>query len=229
MTEGMSHPPESSEFAIRRARMVEEQIAQRGVRDPAVLAAMRAVPRHLFVPASASGIAYEDQAIAIGDGQTISQPYMVAVMTEMLQLSTQSRVLDVGTGSGYQAAILGSIAREVLSIERNPTLAEAARRRLAALGFANVRVLVGDGTAGLPADAPFDAILIAAAAPSVPEPLLAQLAESGRLLVPVGPREVQDLVLVTRIGDSFVERRGEACVFVPLVGRYGWGAGQGEF
>lgn len=208
--------------------MVAEQIVRRGVSDAAVLTAMQTVPRHRFVPASEYAGAYDDKALSIGDGQTISQPYIVAAMTEMLHLTSESRVLDIGTGSGYQAAILASIAREVISIERKPALADAARTRLADLGFTNVRVIVGDGTAGLSAEAPFDGILVAAAAPHVPAPLTAQLAEGGRLVIPVGSPALQDLVLIRRVGDSFIESRGDACVFVPLVGRYGWNIGVSE-
>ena len=209
-------------FADRRAAMVADQIARRGVRDPAVLAALASVPRHQFVPDDQRESAYADKALPIGLGQTISQPYMVAAMTEALHITSTSKVLEVGTGSGYQAAVLASIAREVISIERRPELADAARRRLEDLGFVNVRIVIGDGTEGLAAEAPYDGILVAAGAPAVPEPLRAQLADGGHLVIPVGPAELQELIIVRRAGDAFSVSHGDPCVFVPLVGRHGW-------
>jgi protein-L-isoaspartate(D-aspartate) O-methyltransferase len=201
---------------------IEEQLVARGIADARVLDAMRRVARDAFVPDDARHEAYSDRALPIGSGQTISQPYMVAVMTEALHLTGVERVLDVGTGSGYQAAILAELAREVISIERRPDLAERARQRLASLGYVNVAVLVGDGTLGSPEHAPFDGILVGAAAPRVPEPLRRQLADGGRLVVPVGAAEQQTLHIVTRTGDAFTQVLGVGCVFVPLIGEEGW-------
>jgi len=202
---------------------IDEQLVARGVADPRVLDAMRRVPREAFVPESARPDAYADRALPIGAGQTISQPYMVAVMTEALKLTGAEHVLDVGTGSGYQAAVLAQLARDVISIERVPELADAARARLAALGYTNIEVVVGDGTLGVPERAPFDAILIAAGAPRAPEALKQQLStEGGRLVVPIGPPHQQTLTVVVRRGNQFTESRGIGCVFVPLIGKEGW-------
>jgi protein-L-isoaspartate(D-aspartate) O-methyltransferase len=209
--------------AARREAMVHSQIERRGVSDPRVLAAMRGVPRELFVPEHLAYAAYDDRALPIGFDQTISQPYMVAIMTQALHLTPEARVLEVGTGSGYQAAVLCHLAREVITIERRPELADEAGSRLAALGCPNVRVVVGDGSAGYPDAAPYDAILVTAGAPQVPEPLTAQLAEGGRLVIPVGTAREQDLVTIERRGDHLTQTSGEPCVFVPLVGRFGWG------
>jgi protein-L-isoaspartate(D-aspartate) O-methyltransferase len=202
--------------------MVSEQLERRGIRDPRVLDAMRNVPRHLFVPPERQASAYDDQALSIGDGQTISQPYMVAIMTEALSVPAGARILEIGTGSGYQAAILAVLAREVITIERRPGLADAAGRRLASLGFTNVTVVVADGSVGYPGAAPYDAVLATAGAPQVPASLRTQLADGARLVVPVGSAFHQDLVVIERRGETFVESRGEGCVFVPLVGREGW-------
>ncbi len=209
--------------AAQRDAMVRGQIERRGVADPRVLAAMRAVPRELFVPADLAGAAYDDRALPIGSDQTISQPYMVAVMTEALRLRPGARVLEVGTGSGYQSAVLSHLAAEVITIERRPELADHARARLTALGCANVRVVVGDGTAGYSEAAPYDGILVTAGSPTVPEPLTAQLADAGRLVIPVGPPREQTLITIERRGDQLEKTSGELCVFVPLVGRFGWG------
>jgi protein-L-isoaspartate(D-aspartate) O-methyltransferase len=202
--------------------MVSEQLECRGIRDPRVLDAMRSVPRHLFVPPERQASAYEDRALPIGDGQTISQPYMVAIMTEVLSIAAGAHVLEIGTGSGYQAAILAVLAREVITIERRPSLAAAAGRRLTSLGFTNVTVVVADGSGGYPEAAPYDAVMATAGAPRVPASLRAQLAEGARLVVPVGSAFHQDLVVIERRGETFVESRGEGCVFVPLVGLEGW-------
>ncbi len=202
--------------------MVETQIAARGVKDEAVLAAMAAVPRHLFVPEALRGEAYDDHPLVIGDGQTISQPYMVAVMTEALKMRPGDRVLEIGTGSGYQTAVLAQLAASVVSIERHAALAERARAVLDRIGAAQVEIRVGDGTAGAPDRAPFDRILVTAGAPAVPETLREQLADGGRLVIPVGPSGFQRLTIVDRAGERFVTREGEACTFVPLIGRYGW-------
>jgi protein-L-isoaspartate(D-aspartate) O-methyltransferase len=202
---------------------IDEQLIARGITDPRVLDAMRRVPRDAFVPPESHPAAYADRALPIGSGQTISQPYMVAVMTEALRLTGSERVLDVGTGSGYQAAVLSVLARDVITIERRPELAESARARLAALGYANVTVLAGDGTLGHLERAPFDAIVVGAGAPRIPEALKAQLSASGgRLVIPVGPPEHQTLHVITRDGNAFTDAPGLACVFVPLIGEEGW-------
>src|SRR6266540_5261068 len=189
-------------FASRRERMVEEQIAARGIADLAVLDAMRAVPRQMFVPPSAAEFAYEDTPLPIEEGQTISQPYVVALMAAALKLTPRDRVLEIGAGSGYAAAVLSRIAAEVYTIERHAALAELASRRMKDLGFDNVHLLHGDGTLGWPEHAPYDAIVVAAGGPSVPEALRAQLVIGGRLVIPVGatPPE-QELVCVTRTGE----------------------------
>jgi len=209
-------------FAARRKEMVEKQLLRRGVNDARVLAAMAAVPREEFVPEEFRHQAYHDAPLPIGDGQTISQPYIVAAMTAALQLTGNQRVLDIGTGSGYQAAILSHLAKEVFTIERNPELAASAAKRIARLGYANVHVHCGDGTLGLLQFAPFDAIVVAAAAPNVPEPLRAQLADAGRMIAPVGNAEDQELHLVHRLGECFRTTILDACRFVPLVGYHGW-------
>jgi protein-L-isoaspartate(D-aspartate) O-methyltransferase len=202
---------------------IDEQLLARGVADARVLDAMRRVPRDAFVPEQARSEAYADRALPIGGGQTISQPYMVAVMTEALRLTGSERVLEVGTGSGYQAAVLAELAREVITVERLPDLADAARARLAALGYANVHVIVGDGSIGSPPHAPFAGILVAAGAPHLPEALKRQLSfDGGRLVIPIGPAEQQRLTVVTRDGDRFTESTGVGCVFVPLLGDEGW-------
>jgi protein-L-isoaspartate(D-aspartate) O-methyltransferase len=205
-----------------RAQMVTTQIAARGVRDARVLQAMRDVPRHEFVPEPLRSEAYEDRPLPIGEGQTISQPYMVAVMTETLAPGETERVLEVGTGSGYQTAVLSRLAREVISIERHASLATEAIARFEALGLTNIRVVVGDGTEGWPLGAPYQRILVTAGAPAVPETLKAQLADGGRLVIPVGGGGHQRVTIVDRHGDEYVQTEGEGCVFVPLVGRHGW-------
>lgn len=212
--------------AALRERMVREQLEARGISDRRVLEALRELPRHLFVPPDLAPEAYSDSPLPIGSGQTISQPYMVAWMTELLGLEGREKVLEVGTGSGYQAAVLGRLAREVVSIEKHEGLAVKARELLGALGMDNVRVLVGDGSAGLPGEAPFDAIIVTAGAPSIPRPLEEQLADGGRLVIPVGPSGMQELTLVVREGERLVRREMGGCVFVPLVGRHGWKRGK---
>lgn len=202
--------------------MVETQIAGRGVRNEAVLAAMVEVPRHLFVPERLRGEAYADRPLGIGEGQTISQPYMVAIMTETLAVRPTDRVLEIGTGSGYQTAVLARLAARVISVERHAPLADRARETLGRLGVTNVEILVGDGTEGAPDHAPFDRILVTAGAPAVPDALRSQLANGGRLVIPVGPSGFQHLTIVDRDDEQFVTREGEACVFVPLIGRHGW-------
>jgi len=213
---------ESTAFAPRRGEMVEKQLCRRGIRDKAVISAMLAVPRHAFVPPEFQGQAYEDGPLPIGCGQTISQPYIVAAMTEALQLKPEDRVLEIGTGCGYQAAVLSRLAREVFTVESLPELAAAASERLARLGYSNVHVHCGDGTLGLPEFALFDAILVAAAAPEIPGPLLTQLSEGGRMILPVGSTDSQELQLVEKHGSTFSKKTLEGCRFVPLVGRHGW-------
>lgn len=209
--------------------MVKEQIAARGISDPRVLAAMLRVPREQFVGPGLADRAYDDHPLPIGFGQTISQPFVVARMCELLAPSPMSRVLEVGAGCGYQTAVLAELAGEVLAVEIVPALADRATRTLAALGKANARVACFDGTCGWAEHAPYDGIIIAAGAPKVPVLLLAQLAERGRLVLPVGPRDQQRLAVLTRRGDTF-ERTDDAEVrFVDLIGRFGWGgSGPGE-
>jgi protein-L-isoaspartate(D-aspartate) O-methyltransferase len=202
--------------------MVRSQIERRGVRDSRVLEAMRAVPRHLFLSGSDRASAYDDTPLPIGCHQTISQPYIVAYMTEALGLQGTEKVLEIGTGSGYQTAILACLARTVYSMERIPELAERARKNLRALGIDNAEIAVGDGTAGVPEQAPFDAVLVAAGTPSLPPPLLDQLALGGRLVAPIGERSVQDLERWIRTPSGFEKRRLIAVVFVPLIGEHGW-------
>jgi protein-L-isoaspartate(D-aspartate) O-methyltransferase len=214
----------TDERRAERERMVRTQVAARGVEAPAVLAAMREIPRELFVPGDLAADAYADRALAIGLGQTISQPYMVAVMTASLHVDGNARVLEVGTGSGYHAAVLSRIAREVISMERHAELADRARAILAALGCDNVEVIVGDGTLGHAAGAPYAGILVTAGAPAVPEALLQQLQQGGRLVIPVGTAHSQSLTGFTRRGDGFEQQAGEPCVFVPLIGQHGWHA-----
>jgi protein-L-isoaspartate(D-aspartate) O-methyltransferase len=210
-----------------RERMVDAQLRERGVRDPRVLAAMATVPREAFVADRVRDQAYGDFPLPIGSGQTISQPYIVARMTELLAVSPGDRVLDVGTGSGYQAAILAELGCEVLSIEREAALARDAADRLRALGYGDrVRVVTGDGTLGRPDGAPWDGILVAAAAPAVPEALRVQLADGRRLVIPVGTWREQQLMVVERHGDEWQERSDGPCVFVPLVGEQGWSSGR---
>jgi protein-L-isoaspartate(D-aspartate) O-methyltransferase len=209
---------------VARERMVERQLRRRGITDERVLAAMARVPRHLFVPDHLRHLAYEDGALPIGQGQTISQPYIVATICSLLQLEGRERVLDVGTGSGYQAAVLAELAPEVVTIERVAELAERAREALAAAGYGSVEVHVGDGSLGVPDRAPFDAVAVAAAAPSTPPALYDQLVDGGRLVLPRGGRWGQDLVLVERTEDGPVERTSVPCRFVPLVGAEGFAA-----
>jgi protein-L-isoaspartate(D-aspartate) O-methyltransferase len=213
---------ESKEFAPQRSEMLEKQLRRRGILDFAVLGAMDAVPRHEFVPPELRARAYEDLPLSIGAGQTISQPYIVAAMTAALRLDPQDRVLEIGTGCGYQAAVLSLLAKEVFTIECRTELARSAASRLAALGYSNVHVHCGDGTLGLPECAPFDAILIAAAAPAVPKPLLVQLAEGGRMILPVGSADQQELQLIEKDGTKIHTNTLEGCRFVPLVGHFGW-------
>lgn len=206
----------------QRARMVEEQLRSRGIRDPRVLAAMRKVPREEFIFDEDVREAYGDHPLPIGAGQTVSQPYIVAAMVEALHLRPTDRVLEVGTGTGYEAAILGELAGEVWTIERHEQLANEAREIVARLGYANVHVVYGDGSRGLAEQAPFDKILVAAAAPRVPESLVAQLVDGGKLVVPVGTRTEQQVHIVRKAGKETVVTTHDLCRFVPLVGEEGW-------
>jgi protein-L-isoaspartate(D-aspartate) O-methyltransferase len=205
-----------------RERMVDEQLARRGITDVRVLDAMRKVPRHRFVEEALRDRAYGDHPLPIGDGQTISQPYMVAAMTQLLRLGGSEKVLEIGTGSGYQTAVLAELARRVCSIERLAALAARARQILEELGYTNAVVRTGDGTYGWPDEAPFDRILVAAGAPAVPAPLFQQLAEGGRLVMPVGEAQAQTLTVVEKADGQMRTSTDCGCVFVKLVGRYGW-------
>jgi protein-L-isoaspartate(D-aspartate) O-methyltransferase len=209
-------------WADERFRMVERQIIARGITSPHVLAAMRQIPRHFFIPPPYDRSAYEDNPLPIGDGQTISQPYIVALMTEILNPGPSDRILELGTGSGYQTAILAALAKHVVTIERIPRVADLARSNLARIGTTNIELVVGDGTLGYPAGAPYNAILITAATPQIPPPLFEQLAEGGRLVAPVGNQDLQDLVRITRIGNRIKESHYGGVRFVPLIGEYGW-------
>jgi len=211
-------------YGRERKRMVAEQLVRRGIADPAVLEAMRNVPRHLFVDEALRDRAYGDHPLPIGDAQTISQPFIVARMTELLRLAGREKVLEIGTGSGYQAAVLSRLAARVCSIERIPKLAARARQALEAIGASNVWVRTADGTMGWADEAPFDRILVAAGGPSVPPPLVDQLAEGGRLVMPVGPEEAQRLKIVDKQGDQTRESEDSSCVFVKLIGKYAWEA-----
>lgn len=202
--------------------MVEKQIRRRGVGSPRVLEAMLAVPRHEYVPAVFQQDAYADKPLPIGGGQTISQPFIVAAMAEALYLNGDERVLEVGTGSGYQAAVLSLMAREVYSVESHTPLALAAQERLTRLGYTNVHVHNGDGSLGFAEGAPYDAILVTAAAPEIPPLLAPQLREGGRLVIPVGSRESQELLQVRKEAGKLCSRALFDCRFVPLLGRYGW-------
>lgn len=201
---------------------MRDQIEARGIKDQRVMEAMRKVERHLFVPENLRYQAYQDSPLPIGEGQTISQPYMVAWMTELLSLKGDEKVLEVGTGSGYQAAILGELAREVHTIEKNEYLARQAESRLRSMGYHNINVYIGDGTLGIPEQAPFDGIIVTAGSPHIPQPLLEQMQDGGRLVIPVGPSGMQMLVLVVRRGSRYEKKELGGCVFVPLVGKHGW-------
>jgi protein-L-isoaspartate(D-aspartate) O-methyltransferase len=210
------------EFEIERGRMVADQIRRRGVRDPRVLNALRRVPRHEFVPEARRKLAYEDHPVTIGESQTISQPYMVAAMTELLELGGPERVLEIGTGSGYQTAVLAELATEVFTIERLPRLSARARTTLTSLGYDNIEYRVCDGTRGWPEEAPFPAILVTAAAPEPPPSLLAQLADPGILVMPAGARGIQELLSIRRRDGEDVRHHHFRCSFVPLIGLEGF-------
>jgi len=202
--------------------MVRDQIERRGVHDPRVLEAMRKVPRHRFTSPIPPETSYADMAMPIGCNQTISQPYMVALMTELLSLKGTERVLEIGTGSGYQAAVLAELAHEVYSVERVDALSESAGLALRLLGYDSVHLRVGDGTLGWPEESPFDRIIVTAAAPELPRPLVEQLAMGGIIVAPVGDRGTQELVRVEKREDGLHRSYSVLCMFVPLVGKYGW-------
>jgi len=209
-------------FEELRDFMVRTQLIPRGIKDERVLRVMNKVPRHLFVNESIQYKAYEDMALPIGEGQTISQPYMVAVMTELLELKGTEKVLEVGTGSGYQAAILSELSTEVYTIERFEKLAQEARKKFQELSYNNIYVKSGDGTLGWPEKAPFDRIIITAGTPQIPDPLIQQLAQGGIIVAPVGERFSQQLIRVKKSDRELSEESHTMCVFVPLVGQYGW-------
>ena len=213
---GDETPAQADPLAAARRRMVDEQIRARGVRSRRVLDAMTRVPRHLFVPLDSRARAYEDTPLPIGQGQTVSQPYIVAYMTEELDLSADHRVLEIGTGSGYQAAVLGELVKQVWSVEIIPELAERARRTLADTGYRNVEIRAGNGYLGWPEQAPFDRIIVTAAPPEIPQALVEQLAVGGRMIVPVGTL-VQELVLLTKNARGVAEKRTIPVRFVPMV------------
>ena len=206
----------------RRARMVEEQLKARGMTDGRLLGAFRKVPRHLFVPKELQQEAYADHPLPIGFGQTISQPYIVALMISRLYLQGHERVLEIGTGSGYETAILAELALEVFSVERIPELLLVVTERLNGLGYLNVHLTPGNGSLGWPEYAPYDAIIVSAAAPEIPTPLLEQLADQGRLVLPIGPQDTQMLVEVEKRHGTIHQREVASCTFVPLMGQHGW-------
>jgi protein-L-isoaspartate(D-aspartate) O-methyltransferase len=218
----MAAASQTDVFLMARRAMVETQLRSRGIRDQRLLAAMERVPRHEFVPAGLYPQAYEDHPLPIGEGQTVSQPYIVAVTIEALGLEASNVVLEVGTGSGFQTALLAELTKFVYSIERHARLAAQAQSTLQRLGYSNVLVLVGDGSKGLPECAPYDAIAVSAAAPSVPQSLLQQLREGGRMVVPVGPAEVQQLQLLRKQNGQPLASILEGCRFVPLIGDEGY-------
>ncbi len=211
-----------TDYQKLRDFMVETQLVPRGIKDKSVLDAMRSVPRHHFVDSSLQYAAYDDMALPIGEGQTISQPYMVAIMTELLALTGKERVLEIGTGSGYQAAILAMLSKEVFTVERIGVLTEKATQRFRDLFYLNIHARTGDGTLGWPEEAPFDRIMITAASPKIPDPLKEQLVENGIIVIPVGSRYSQQLLRITKTKSGYEEEYHTPCVFVPLIGEHGW-------
>lgn len=210
------------DYATARRVMVERQLKGRGIQDTRVLAAIMAIPRHLFVPEPLRSEAYDDTPLPVGEGQTISQPYMVAVMSEILELAGNEKVLEIGTGSGYQTAILSKLCAEVHTVERLASLSHQAQKVIAELEIPNVRFHITDGTKGLLEHAPFDGIIVTAGAPNIPEPLVNQLAEGGRLVIPVGDRFSQTLKRVTKTGHGLETESFTGCRFVDLIGQFGW-------
>lgn len=218
----MAVDPEDDVYASQRLKMVLSQLRRRGIRDERVLAAVERVPRHEFVAPEFRARAYEDDPLPIGEGQTISQPFMVAYMLEALQVAPENCVLEIGAGTGYQAALLAELACEVVTVERHATLAERARRKLEHLGYRNVTVISADGSRGWAARAPYDRIIVAAAAPTVPASLLEQLAEGGKLIAPVGSPEMQEVILLEKREGQLKMTKLEGCRFVPLIGAEGF-------
>jgi protein-L-isoaspartate(D-aspartate) O-methyltransferase len=219
---------DEDKYAAARHHMVKTQLITRGIADSRVLAAMRKVPRHCFVPSHLWDQAYNDYPLPIGEDQTISQPYIVALMTEILELREADKVLEIGMGSGYQAAILAELVAQVFTIDRMAPLVASARQVLESLGYRNVKTRVGDGTEGWPEEMPFDGIMVTAAAPQVPRPLTEQLALGGRLVIPVGDRYSQTLTLVRQTKEGLKYEYHGGCRFVPLIGKYGWEEGEGR-
>ena len=211
-----------TDFPKTRLKMVEEQITARGIKDPRVIEAMKKVPRHLFVEEALQSQAYSDHPLPIGEKQTISQPYMVALMAEALQLKGNEKALEIGAGSGYQTAILAEIAKSVFSIERILSLTMRARKLLRELGYRNVEIKFSDGTQGWMEESPFDAVIVTAGAPEIPQPLVNQLAVGGRLVIPVGDSVIQDLIRVTKTEEGIHKEDLGGCRFVKLIGKYGW-------
>jgi protein-L-isoaspartate(D-aspartate) O-methyltransferase len=209
-------------FDRERKQMVDEQIVGRGVKDERVLAVMRKIPRHEFLPEAIRSMAYADNALPLGEGQTMSQPYMVALMTELLNLKGSERVLEIGTGSGYQAAVLAELCEKVYTVERIKSLADRARATLDRLGYKRVAIKVYDGTYGWKEMAPFDAIVVTAGSPDIPAPLVEQLKQGGRMVIPVGERYGQELIVVDKNAEGMATSRNIPCVFVPLIGNHGW-------
>jgi protein-L-isoaspartate(D-aspartate) O-methyltransferase len=212
----------ANDYERARLKMVDEQLVARGIKDPRVLSAMGRVPRHLFIEEALRDRAYGDHALPIGEHQTISQPYMVALMSESLALKGSERVLEIGTGSGYQTAVLAELAARVCSVERIAGLADRARRLLASLGYRNVTIKMFDGTYGWKEQSPFDAVLVTAGSPEVPAPLIEQLKEGGRMIIPVGDRTTQILKKVNKTSSGIEVSSITGCVFVPLIGGHGW-------
>ncbi|MEE8637705.1 MAG: protein-L-isoaspartate(D-aspartate) O-methyltransferase [Candidatus Margulisiibacteriota bacterium] len=212
------------DFEKLRQEMVETQLIPRRISDKKVLGAFRKVPRHFFVPENVRASAYDDCALPIGEGQTISQPYMVAVMSEQLKLKGDEKVLEIGTGSGYQAAILAELCQKVYTLERIQPLSERAEKIIKEQGYPYVECVVGDGTQGYPEAAPYEGIIVTAGCPEIPEPLIKQLKDGGRLVIPVGDRYQQILTTVTKHGTEIETEESILCVFVPLVGKFGWQA-----
>ena len=207
---------------VKKKSMIDTQLKSRGISSSEVLRAMSVVPREKFVSSEYIEAAYNDGPLSIGSGQTISQPYMVAMMTEALMLRKNDKVLEIGTGSGYQAAVLQEIASHIYSVERISSLAENAKKLLGSLGYSDIKIKVEDGTLGWPEEAPFDAIIVTSGSPSVPETLMSQLSDGGRMIIPVGSRNHQRIIRIIRSGDNYSKEEMLSCIFVPLIGKYGW-------
>ncbi|MBN1327272.1 MAG: protein-L-isoaspartate(D-aspartate) O-methyltransferase [Candidatus Cloacimonetes bacterium] len=206
----------------QRLNMVQSQIIARGIKAENVINAFLKIPRHLFVPPEIRHLAYRDSPLKIGAGQTISQPYIVALMTELLDVEKNHKILDIGTGSGYQTAILAELGKIVYTVERIETLSRSAGKLLAAIGYENISYHIGDGTLGVPEFQPYDRIVVTAAAPDIPDSLLDQLAPNGKLVIPAGSRFCQDLILIEKVEDGFRQTNHGGCTFVPLIGKEGW-------